>query len=80
MPENIQRSWKDAQQICRKHNSGVPIVDNPNRQKSVVAAIYNFNLHGNADVWLGANASDNDSNNWRWLDGSPCNTTCKLKG
>ena len=68
----------DAQHVCRMYNSTLPIVDNPDRQRSVVAALYNFTLNGTAEVWLGATASDDGSNNWRWLDGSPCNATCKL--
>lgn len=72
------RSWIDAQRMCSWYNSTLPVVDSPNRQRSVVAALYNFSLNGTTDIWLGANASDYGADNWRWLDGSPCNGTCKL--
>lgn len=54
--------------MCRKYNATLPIVDDADRQRSVVAALYNFRLADNVDVWLGANASDYGSGNWRWLD------------
>lgn len=79
MPENNVRSWNDAQQVCKRYNSTLPIVDNPDRQWSVEAALNNFTMHGNVDVWLGAKASDNGPNNWRWLDGRPCDGNCTCK-
>lgn len=68
-PEKIGKSWTDAQQMCKQHNSTLPIVDKPEHKRSAEAALRSFDLNG-ADVWLGANASDNGSRNWRWLDGS----------
>lgn len=77
-PETSVRSWKDAQQVWRWYNSTLPIVDNPERQTSFAAALYNFTLNGTAEVWLGATAFDDGSTNWRWLDGSPCDAARKL--
>lgn len=70
MPEHFRRSWNDAQQMCRKYNSTLPIVDSPDRQRSFLAAVYNFNLNDTENVWLGAYSSDSGVANWRWLDGS----------
>lgn len=67
--ETDGKSWVEAQQMCKKYNSTLPIVDKPNRERSFVAALYYFKMNG-ADVWLGAKASDNGPGNWRWLDGS----------
>lgn len=63
-PENIGKSWTDAQQMCKKYKSTLPIVNDQHRRRSVVAALYYFRKYDNADIWLGANASDNGSWNW----------------
>lgn len=54
--------------MCSQYNSTLPIVDNPQRKRTFDAALINFRQNG-ADVWLGANASDYGSLDWRWLDG-----------
>lgn len=68
----------DAQQMCKKYNSTLPIVDGPDRQRSVVTALSYFKLNGIADVWLGATAFDYGSGNWWWLDGSKYSGSGKL--
>lgn len=68
-PDNSVKRWTEAQQRCKENNSTLPIADNPDHQRSFVDALSHFQLNG-LEVWLGATASDNGSNNWRWLDGS----------
>src|SRR6218665_2914100 len=66
--ENVVRSWSEAQQMCNQFNSTLPIVDNAEHKRSFEAAVNYFHMN-EADVWLGANASDYGSSNWLWLDG-----------
>ena len=70
------RSWSDAQQMCSQYYSTLPIVDNPQRKRTVQAAVLYF-YKSEIDVWLGAKASDYGSGNWRWIDGRQYSGTGK---
>lgn len=75
-PDSSGKTWTEAQQRCKDNNSTLPIADNADHQTSFVNALSHFNLTG-LDVWLGASASDNSPDNWRWLDASKYTGTGK---
>lgn len=63
----------DAQEMCKNNSATLPIIENPSRQRNFVDALTYYGLTGE-DVWLGARAYYNDSENyWTWLNGSRYN-------
>lgn len=51
----------------------LPIADNQDHQRSFVEALSHFRVNS-MDVWLGATASDDGPDHWRWFDGSQITT------
>ncbi|XP_053183654.1 C-type lectin lectoxin-Phi1-like, partial [Scomber japonicus] len=64
-PGTGQKTWEEAQEICRRWSSDLAVIVNEDEKK--IISDYSWRSAGDTGYWIGLRA---EAGKWKWIDGS----------